>query len=37
MSSETGGRRMGMDSGYADINGLHHYYEIHGDGGTPLV
>ena len=26
-----------MDSGYADINGLHLYYEIHGDGGTPLV
>ena len=28
---------MGMDSGYADVNGLHLYYEIHGDGGTPLV
>jgi pimeloyl-ACP methyl ester carboxylesterase len=28
---------MGMDSGYADVNGLHLYYEIDGDGGTPLV
>jgi len=28
---------MGMDSRYADINGLHLYYEIHGDGTTPLV
>src|SRR4051794_12507196 len=27
----------GMDSGYADVNGLHMYYEIHGDEGTPLV
>jgi pimeloyl-ACP methyl ester carboxylesterase len=26
-----------MDNGYADINGLHLYYEIHGDAGTPLV
>jgi pimeloyl-ACP methyl ester carboxylesterase len=26
-----------MDSGYADVNGLHLYYEIYGDGGTPLV
>ena len=26
-----------MDSGYADVNGLHMYYEIHGEGGTPLV
>jgi pimeloyl-ACP methyl ester carboxylesterase len=26
-----------MDSGYADINGLHLYYELHGDEGTPLV
>jgi pimeloyl-ACP methyl ester carboxylesterase len=22
---------------YADVNGLHMYYEIHGSGGTPLV
>jgi len=28
---------MGMDSGYADVNGLHLYYEIHGEGATPLV
>jgi pimeloyl-ACP methyl ester carboxylesterase len=27
----------GMNSGYADVNGLHMYYEIHGDAGTPLV
>lgn len=26
-----------MDTGFADINGLHLYYEIHGDGGTPVV
>jgi len=26
-----------MDSGYADVNGLHMYYELHGDEGTPLV
>src|SRR3954453_20172191 len=26
-----------MDSGYADVNGLHLYYEIYSDGGTPLV
>lgn len=26
-----------MDSGYADINGLHLYYGIHSDGETPLV
>jgi pimeloyl-ACP methyl ester carboxylesterase len=37
MSSAAACRRMGMDSGYADINGLHLYYEIHGDDGTPLV
>jgi pimeloyl-ACP methyl ester carboxylesterase len=26
-----------MDSGYADVNGLHLYFEIHSDAGTPLV
>ncbi len=26
-----------MDTGYADVNGLHMYYETHGDEGTPLV
>lgn len=26
-----------MDTGYADVNGLHLYYEIHGAEGTPLV
>ncbi|MBW0090434.1 alpha/beta hydrolase [Pseudonocardia sp. KRD-184] len=26
-----------MESGYADVNGLHMYYETHGEGGTPLV
>src|SRR5882672_8376996 len=26
-----------MDSGYADINGLHLYYGIHGGTGSPLV
>src|SRR5258708_2029243 len=26
-----------MDSGYADVNGLHLYYETRGDTGTPLV
>ena len=24
-------------SGYAPVNGLQMYYEIHGDGGVPLV
>ena len=24
-------------TGYADVNGLHMYYEVHGDEGTPLV
>ncbi len=24
-------------NGYADVNGLHMYYEVHGDEGTPLV
>lgn len=33
-----GSRRLeGMDTGYADVNGLHMYYELHGDQGTPLV
>jgi len=26
-----------MVSGYADVNGLHMYYEINGDQGTPLL
>jgi pimeloyl-ACP methyl ester carboxylesterase len=26
-----------VESGYADVNGLHMYYEIHGSGGMPLV
>ncbi len=26
-----------MDTGYADVNGQHLYYEIHGEEGTPLV
>jgi pimeloyl-ACP methyl ester carboxylesterase len=26
-----------MENRYADVNGLHLYYEIHGDRGTPLV
>jgi pimeloyl-ACP methyl ester carboxylesterase len=30
-------RRQSMESGYADVNGLHMYYEIHGGSGTPLV
>ncbi len=24
-------------TGYADVNGLHLYHEVHGDEGTPLV
>ncbi|NIK59565.1 alpha/beta hydrolase [Kribbella shirazensis] len=28
---------MSKQTGYADINGLRMYYEIHGSGGTPLV
>lgn len=26
-----------MESGYADVNGLHMYYELHGEAGTPIV
>ncbi len=26
-----------VESGYADVNGLHMYYEIHGSGDLPLV
>ena len=26
-----------MNHGYADVNGLHMYYETHGEEGTPLV
>ena len=26
-----------LKSGYAAVNGLHMYYELHGSGGTPLV
>jgi pimeloyl-ACP methyl ester carboxylesterase len=26
-----------MSNGYADVNGLHMYFETHGDEGTPLV
>ena len=37
MSSGAGSRRIGIESGYADVNGLHLYYEIHGDGETSLV
>jgi pimeloyl-ACP methyl ester carboxylesterase len=37
MSPGHAGRPMGMTNGYADVNGLHMYYEIHGDEGTPLV
>lgn len=28
---------MDMSNGYADVNGLHMYYETHGEEGTPLV
>jgi len=37
MSSGQPCRQIGMDSGYVDVNGLHMYYELHGDGETPLV
>src|SRR6188474_1765233 len=37
MISEDGRRLKRMDSGYADINGLHLYYEIYSDAGSPLV
>ena len=38
MSSRREGGLRGMDatSGYADVNGLHMYYEVHGEG-SPLV
>lgn len=25
------------DTGYAPVNGLQMYYEVHGSGGTPLL
>ncbi len=28
---------MSKETGYADVNGLRMYYEIHGSGGTPLL
>ena len=28
---------MAPTTGYADVNGLRMYYEVHGEGGTPLV
>ena len=28
---------MSKQTGYADVNGLRMYYEIHGSGGTPLL
>lgn len=37
MSSRRLGRLTTMTNGYADVNGLHMYYETHGDDGTPLV
>jgi pimeloyl-ACP methyl ester carboxylesterase len=29
--------RTSPETGYADVNGLQMYYEVHGSGGTPLV
>jgi pimeloyl-ACP methyl ester carboxylesterase len=43
MSSRAKGSPTGMtdtqtpQTGYAPVNGLQMYYEIHGDGGTPLL
>lgn len=37
MSSPATRRLRGMTNGYADVNGLHMYYETHGEEGTPLV
>ena len=31
------GARAGPETGYAPVNGLRMYYEVHGDGGTPLL
>ena len=28
---------MSKQTGYADVNGLRMYYEVHGEGGTPLL
>lgn len=35
--SRTITRTIPVESGYAPVNGLSMYYELHGDGGTPLV
>ena len=32
-----GGTRRAPETGYAPVNGLQMYYEIHGSGGTPLL
>ena len=36
MPSKSDAKQVKQDSGYAQVNGLKMYYEIHGDG-TPLV
>lgn len=37
MQQTRDGRRDAVRSGYAPVNGLQMYYEIHGSGGTPLL
>src|ERR1044071_1496707 len=36
-AQNTDGNNGSSQSGYAPVNGLKMYYEIHGDGGMPLV
>jgi pimeloyl-ACP methyl ester carboxylesterase len=31
------GTKAAHETGYASVNGLHMYYELHGEGGTPLL
>jgi hypothetical protein len=35
--SDTPPTNGGPEAGYAPVNGLHMYYEIHGSGGVPLL
>ena len=36
-SREASSERQSPETGYAPVNGLQMYYEIHGSGGTPLL
>ncbi len=37
MTEQQDGSRTAPETGYAPVNGLQMYYEVHGSGGTPLL